>query len=61
MSDSLEKLTKNLLEEDGGIKNFKHTLKYFKQNYPNITKEELEFIIQKGVFSYEYLDSFEKL
>jgi len=55
MDSSLEKLTKNLLCRDGGIQNFKHTLEHFNQN------SFLELIIQKGVFPYEYLDSFEKL
>jgi len=49
------------LKSEGGLDNFKYTKKFLKDKYPNITKKELEFIIQKGVFPYEYLDNFDKL
>jgi hypothetical protein len=48
------------LKEDGRTKIFKHT-EYFRENYSNVTQKELEFIIQEGVFSYEYPDNFKKL
>ena len=56
MNTSLEKLANNLLS--GGIHKLKHTFEYFKNDH---NEEDLKFIIQKGVFPYEYLDSFKKL
>jgi hypothetical protein len=54
---SLESLTKSFTN----IEIFKHTMNHFKNNYPQLNKEDLKFIITKGVFPYEYLDSFNKL
>jgi hypothetical protein len=44
-----------------GIKNFLNVTNYFREKYPNITDEMLELIVLKGVFFYEYLDSFERM
>ena len=49
MSSSLEKLVKNL---DRPM--FKHTSKYF-------STEQLDLMLQKGVYPYEYLDRVDKL
>ena len=49
MALSLEKLVKNLSEDD-----FKNLEKYF-------TPEEVKLLKQKGFFPYDYLDSIEKL
>jgi hypothetical protein len=49
----------NVLYEKGnaGIKNFTNLTSYF----CDIPNEILELLVQKGVFPYSYLDSFEKL
>jgi hypothetical protein len=44
-------------KDNAGIKNFKNLTSYFK-DLPN---EILELLVQKGVFPYSYLDSFDKL
>jgi len=40
-----------------GISNFKNLINYFKDQ-PN---DILQLLVQKGVFPYSYLDSFDKL
>jgi hypothetical protein len=55
---SIDKSAKVLYDKDkAGIKNFKNLTSYF-HNTPN---EILELPVQKGVFPYIYLDSFDKL
>ena len=49
------------MKKNGGINNFIYTKQYFKEKFPEINEQELEYIIQKGVFPYEYLDSLDKL
>ena len=51
MSASLETLAKNL--KKGGINNFKHTKKYFQG-------QQLDLITEKGTYSYDYMNKFEK-
>ena len=59
--DSLEKLVESLRnKEEYDITKFKHTHEYFKSIYPNITTEQFKLIISKGVYPYEYMDSFDK-
>jgi hypothetical protein len=48
------------LKKEGGLNNFKCTKKFF-QEHPNITDNQVDYIVQKGVFPYEFLGSFEKL
>ena len=48
MNFSLDKLVKNLLDED-----FKYLIEEF-------GSENLELLEQKGAYSYEYMDSFER-
>ena len=48
MNSSLEKLVKNLTGND---------LKYLVEKFGS---ENLDLLIQKGVYPYEYMDSFEK-
>ncbi len=55
---SIDKSSKVLYEKNNaGIKNFKNLTSYFH----HIPSEILELLVQKGVFSYTYLDSFNKL
>jgi hypothetical protein len=59
---SLDKSAEMLYKKNGlGIKNFLNVTNYFREKYPNITDEMLELIVLKGVFFYEYLDSFERM
>jgi len=62
LEGSLEVLTKILNEKEGELEDkFPYTKQFFNENYPNIKDEDFKYIIQKGVFPYEYLDSFDKL
>ena len=53
LSSSLDTLASNLLKD--GKENFKHTL-----SSRNLTDEQEKLILQKGVYPYEYMDSFQK-
>jgi hypothetical protein len=46
---------------NGGLNNFKNLVSFFRKKYTEITDDILELLVQKGVFPYEYLDSFERL
>lgn len=52
MSSSLDTLTTNLLKD--GRDNFKHTLE------GDLTETQKSLILRKGVYPYEYIDSYEK-
>jgi hypothetical protein len=52
MSSSLDTLAKNLLKD--GEENFKHTLN------GDYTKEQKKLLLKKGIYPYEYMDSFAK-
>ena len=55
---SIDKSAKVLYNKDNaGIENFKNLTSYFK----DLPIEILELLVQKGVFPYSYLDSFDKL
>jgi hypothetical protein len=55
---SIDKSAKVLYDKDkAGVKNFKNLTSYFYDT----SDEILELLVQKGVFSYSYLDSFKKL
>ena len=54
LSSSLDKLSSALLRD--GIHNFKNTLS-INSHY---TKEQIDLILKKGVYPYDYMDSFEK-
>jgi hypothetical protein len=54
---SLDNLTNNFKDNES----FKHTINHLKNKYPQLNKDDLNFIIRKGVFPYEYLDTFDKL
>ncbi len=43
------------------MNNFKNLISFFREKYTEITDDILEFLVQKGVLPYEYLDSFERL
>jgi len=53
---SLDNLANNF-----NIESFKHTLNHLNNKYPHLDINDLNLIIRKGVFPYEYLDSFDKL
>ncbi len=55
---SIDKSAKALYNKDNvGIENFKNLKSYFN----DLPDEILELLVQKGVFPYSYLDSFDKL
>ena len=59
---SIDKSSEVLYKKNNnGIKNFKNSVSFFKEKYPEITDDKLELLVQKGVFPYSYLDSFERL
>ena len=59
--DSLEKLVESLRsKEQYDVTKFKHTRKYFRMLYPNLTDDKMKLIITKGVYPYEYMDDFNK-
>lgn len=53
LSSSLDTLASNLLKD--GKDNFKHTL-----SQPNLTDEQIDLLLSKGVYPYEYMDCNEK-
>ena len=59
--DSLEKLIKTLRCGDKyNISKFNMAYEYFKNKYPNMTNDDFKLIITKGIYPYEYMNSFEK-
>ena len=52
MSSSLDTLTNNLLKD--GLDNFKHTIS------DNLNVEQKALIVKKGVYPYEYIDSYDR-
>ena len=52
MSSSLDTLAKNLLKD--GTSNFKHTLTN------DLNNDQIELIVKKGVYPYEYMNSFDR-
>lgn len=55
MCTSLQKLADNLLA--AGRENFK----LLRAEFPGISEEQLQLLLRKGVFPYDYLDSWERL
>ena len=59
--DSLDKLVKRLRGGNNyDVSNFKIIYKYFFKKYPNMSKKDFKLIITKGIYPYEYMDSFDK-
>jgi type IV secretory pathway VirB6-like protein len=64
---SIDKSAKALYDKDNaGIENFKNLTSYFHDTVASnlgytISNEILELLVQKGVFPYSYLDSFDML
>ncbi|CAG9833236.1 unnamed protein product [Diabrotica balteata] len=52
LNSSLDKLAATLQPED---------LRYLASEFPNTTPEQMELLKRKGIFPYEYIDSFNKL
>ena len=62
LSSSLDKLVKTLKAKGGNMKdNFKNLYRYFKTQYHYLPEEDFNLLLQKGVFPYEYMTSFETL
>ena len=66
LNSSLEKLVKNLkdkgLKEEKSIKDtFPNTYAYFKKDWNHIDEEAFELLTRKGVYPYEYMDSWDKM
>src|SRR5258708_24889927 len=59
MSSSLANLVDNLAKI--GETEFKVTKRLFQSRYPNIVNEDnFKLLLKKGIFPYEYADSFDK-
>ena len=55
MQESLEKLTKNLVEKEISTNN-SNVFKYLSNQFKD---EKLQLLKRKGIFPYDYLDSFD--
>ena len=55
LSLALDKLGKNLLA--GGLDKFVN----LRNEYPNISDEKLQLLMRKGVFPYDYIDSWDRM
>lgn len=58
MASSLEKLVRNLPSTDFNA--FKHTRREFLRMYPTMDDETFRLLIRKGVYPYDYMDSFDR-
>jgi hypothetical protein len=54
-------LQQHYIKNNHGLNNFKNLISFFREKYTEITDDILELLVQKGVFPYEYLNSFERL
>ena len=66
LSSSLDKLTQNLKkkgEKEGkDLKDtFSNTFQYFKNHWKNIEEDGFELLTKKGIYPYEYIDSWKKM
>jgi hypothetical protein len=61
LSSSIEKLVELLKKSDNAYSNniFKHTRKYFSDK--GYSEDDIQLLLQKGYFPYEWFDSFDKL
>ena len=58
MSASLDNLVSNL--RNSGLKAFKITTSLFEEKYGKIDEKDLEILLNKSTYPYEYIDCFEK-
>lgn len=58
LSVSLAILVENLRKS--GVENFVITRKVFEKRYSNFNEEKMSLLLRKGVFCYEYIDTFKK-
>ena len=58
MSASLSNLVSNL--RNSGLDSFKITIKLFEEKYGKIEKEDLDILLNKSAYPYEYIDCFKK-
>ena len=58
MSTSLDNLVSNL--RNSGLKSFKITTAVFEEKYGKIDEKDLDILLNKSTYPYEYIDSFEK-
>ena len=66
VNSSLDKLVKNLkskgVKEGETLKNtFPNKYEYFKRRWKYVDKETFELLTRKGIYPYEYMDSWNKI
>ena len=63
LPSSLDTLVKNLRNKPGVRleEKFEHTYKFFKEKYPNVEEKHFALLTRKGIFPYDFMDSFDRM
>ena len=61
LNGSLGKLVQNLRNKKKDRRlSFKHTYGFFKKSYPHLEEKHFDLLTRKGVYPYDYMDSFSR-